>query len=40
MFGFYIDYGYLGYVGNGVFIEFATIQEYEEYIIERIIDNE
>lgn len=38
MFGFYTEYGYCGYIGNGRFILFATIEEYEEYIIEQIID--
>lgn len=40
MFGYYVSYGYMGYIGDGKFILFATISEYEEYIIERIIDNE
>ena len=36
MMGFYTEYGYCGYIGDGKFIEFATIEEYEQYIIEQI----
>lgn len=38
MLGFYTEYGYCGYVGNGRFMEFATIEEYEQYVVEQIIE--
>lgn len=30
--GYYVPYGYYGYVGDGKYMLFATEEEYNEYI--------